>query len=209
VIPGGDLYAAIRSGRASVVTDHIDAFVPEGIRLRSGRVLDADVVVSATGLSLIPVGGITIRLDGTPVDIGAHTAYRGLMLDGVPNFAYCVGYVNASWTLRADLVNRYVCRLLDHMDRHGWAVAVPKTPGGRGRPLLDLSSGYVQRALDRFPRQGDRDPWLIHQNYLRDALMSPRADVTRDMTFTRGPAAAPFPAPATAAGPPPPTHPLR
>ncbi|GIF14682.1 flavin-containing monooxygenase [Actinoplanes teichomyceticus] len=185
VIPNGDLFHAISSGRASVVTDHIDEFVPEGVRLRSGRVLAADVVVSATGLSLLPVGGVRVSLDGVPVVIGEQAAYRGLMLSGVPNFAYCIGYVNASWTLRADLSHRYVLKLLDHMDRHGYAVATPTRPAGTGRPLLDLSSGYVQRALDRFPRQGDRDPWLVRQNYLRDVLATPRADVTRDMIFAR------------------------
>jgi monooxygenase len=185
VIPEGDLFTAITAGRASVVTDHIDTFVPTGIRLRSGRVLEADVVVSATGLSLLPVGGIALSLNGTPVVIGEHAAYRGLMLSGVPNFAYCIGYTNASWTLRADLSSRYVCKLLNHMDRLGYAVATPRAPGGTGRPLLDLSSGYVQRALDKFPRQGDRDPWLVRQNYLRDVVATPRADVTRDMSFIR------------------------
>ncbi|GAA0582629.1 NAD(P)/FAD-dependent oxidoreductase [Paractinoplanes ferrugineus] len=185
VIPDGDLYQVIRSGQAAVVTDHIDHFEAGGIRLRSGRLLEADVVVCATGLSLVPLGGIRASVDGTPVDIGAHAAYRGLMLSGVPNLAYCIGYVNASWTLRADLVHRYVLRLLRHLDRHGFAAAVPNDPGGQGRPLLDLSAGYVQRALDKFPRQGDRDPWLVRQNYLRDVLSFPRADVTRDMTFTR------------------------
>ena len=187
VTPQGDLFAAIRSGRASVVTDHIDTFVPSGIRLRSGRVLEADIVVSATGLSLIPIGGVRISVDGAPVAIGERTAYRGLMLSGVPNLAYCIGYTNATWTLRADLSHRYLCRLLRHMDRHGYAVATPETPGGWGRPLLDLSSGYVQRALDLFPRQGARDPWLVRQNYLRDALTTPRADVTRGMTFAARP----------------------
>jgi hypothetical protein len=105
----------------------------------------------------------------------------------VPNLAYCIGYVNASWTLRADLSHRYVIKLLRHLDRNGLAVATPQSPGGQGRPLLDLSSGYVQRALDKFPRQGDRDPWLVRQNYLRDAIATPRADVTRDMTFSRHP----------------------
>jgi monooxygenase len=185
VIPGGDLYASIKSGRASVVTDQIESFVPEGIRLASGEVLAADIVVSATGLSLLPVGGVRVSLDGTPVEIGRRAAYRGLMLSGVPNLAYCIGYTNASWTLRADLSSRYVCRLLAYMDRHGYAVATPKTPEGRGRPLLDLSSGYVQRALEQFPSQGDRDPWLVRQNYLRDVLTARRTDVTRDMTFTR------------------------
>jgi monooxygenase len=183
VIPGGDLYASVKSGRASVVTDRIDSFVAEGLRLASGEVLEADIVVSATGLSLIPCGGVAVSLDGEPVDIGARTAYRGLMLDGVPNLAYCIGYTNASWTLRADLSSRYVCRLLGHMARHGYAVATPKTPGGQGRPLLDLSSGYVRRALEIFPRQGDRDPWLVRQNYLRDVFSSRRLDVAEDMTF--------------------------
>jgi monooxygenase len=192
VIPSGDLYEAIKSGRAGIVTDHIDTFVPEGLRLRSGRVLEADIVVSATGLSLIPIGGVRATVDGKPVDIGETSAYRGIMLGEVPNLAYCIGYTNASWTLRADLSHRYVMRLLKHMERNGYAVATPQTPGGRGRPLLDLSSGYVQRALDKFPRQGDRDPWLVRQNYLRDVLTTPRADVTRDMTFTRRPAPAPL-----------------
>ncbi|GIM94743.1 monooxygenase flavin-binding family protein [Paractinoplanes toevensis] len=187
VIPDGDLYQVIRSGKASVVTDHITSFEPAGIRLKSGRLLEADVVVTATGLSLIPMGGIQASIDGTPIEIGQHAAYRGIMLSGVPNLAYCIGYVNASWTLRADLVHRYVMRLLTHMDRHGYAVAVPDNPEEQGRPLLDLSSGYVQRALDKFPRQGNRDPWLVRQNYLRDVLTTPRADVTRDMTFSRHP----------------------
>jgi len=187
VIPEGDLYTAIRAGRVSMVTDHIDTFVPGGIRLRSGRVLEADIVVSATGLALLPVGGVRVSVGGKPVEIGEHAAYRGLMLSGVPNLAYCIGYTNASWTLRADLSHRYVCKLLKHMDRHGFAVATPRTPGGQGRPLLDLSSGYVRRALDIFPRQGDRDPWLVRQNYLRDVIATPRADVTRDMTFERRP----------------------
>jgi monooxygenase len=193
VIPNGDLFHTITAGRASVVTDHIDTFVPEGIRLRSGTVLEADVVVSATGLSLLAIGGIQVSLDGTPIEIGQQSAYRGLMLSGVPNLAYCIGYTNASWTLRADLSHRYVLKLLDHMDRHGYAVATPTQPSGTGRPLLDLSSGYVRRALDRFPRQGDRDPWLVRQNYLRDVVTTPRADVTQDMTFARRSAPVPDP----------------
>ncbi|KUL22278.1 flavin-containing monooxygenase [Actinoplanes awajinensis] len=184
VVPDGDLFRAITSGRASVVTDHVDTFVPEGIRLRSGKVLEADVVVSATGLTLLPIGGVEIGVDGVPVKLGEQAAYRGLMLSGVPNLAFCIGYVNASWTLRADLSHRYVLKLLDHMAKNGHAVATPTRPTGTGAPLLDLSSGYVQRALDTFPRQGDRDPWLVRQNYLRDVVATPRADVTQDMTFT-------------------------
>jgi cation diffusion facilitator CzcD-associated flavoprotein CzcO len=183
VIPSGDLYAAIRGGRASVVTDHVASFEPEGIRLESGRLLEADIVVSATGLSLRPTGGMRLEVDGTPVAIGRTAAYRGLMLSGVPNFAYCIGYANASWTLRADLSHRYVVKLLRHMDRRGYTTATPAYRGREGDPLINLSSGYVQRALPLFPRQGDREPWVIRQNYLRDVVATPRADVTRDMRF--------------------------
>ncbi|AGZ42022.1 flavin-containing monooxygenase [Actinoplanes friuliensis] len=183
VVPGGDLFEAIRGGKASVVTDHIERFVPEGIRLRSGRTLEADIVVSATGLSLLPIGGVTLTVDGQVVDPGTRVAYRGLMLSGVPNFAYCIGYTNASWTLRADLSHRYVLRLLSYLDKHGYAAATPKETPGNRRPLLDLTSGYVQRALDRFPQQGDKDPWTVRQNYLRDVVTTPRADVSRDMSF--------------------------
>jgi len=185
VVPGGDLFEAITAGSASVVTDHIDRFVPEGIRLRSGGTLAADVVVSATGLSLLPLGGIALTVDGQAVEPGRTVAYRGVMVSGVPNLAYCIGYTNASWTLRADLSHRYVCRLLAHLDKHGYASATPRETPGNRRPLLGLTSGYVQRALDRFPQQGDRDPWTVRQNYLLDALTSPRSDVRRDMTFTR------------------------
>jgi len=188
VVPGGDLFKAIKSGRASVVTAHIDRFVPEGVRLTDGRVLEADVVVSATGLSLLPIGGVQLSVDGTAVEPGRTVAYRGVMLGGVPNFAYCIGYTNASWTLRADLSHRYVCRLLTYMAKHGYTTATPQERPGPRRPLLDLTSGYVQRALDRFPRQGDRDPWTVRQNYLLDVLSSPRADIRRDMTFSRTPA---------------------
>ena len=185
IVPDADLFQAIKAGTATVVTDHIDRFVPEGIRLRSGRTLPADIVVSATGLSLLAIGGVTLTVDGRVVDPGRSVAYRGVMLSGVPNFAYCIGYTNASWTLRADLSHRYVCRLLAHLDRNGYASATPKEMTGNRRPLLDLTSGYVQRALDRFPQQGDRDPWTVRQNYLLDVLTTPRADVRRDMTFTR------------------------
>lgn len=171
VTPAGDLYAAIRSGRASVVTDQIDTFVPSGIRLASGRVIEADVVVSATGLSLLPIGGVALTVDGRPVDLGASTAYRGMMLGGVPNLAYCIGYVNASWTLRADLTARYVCRLVNYMDRHRIDAATPTLPPGMppvDEPLMALSSGYVQRAAANLPRQGARRPWRMRTNYLTD-----------------------------------------
>jgi monooxygenase len=186
VVPEGDLFTAITDKRASVVTGHIDRFVPGGIRLTTGELVGADIVVSATGLSLLPVGGLTVTVDGEVVDPGTRVAYRGVMLSGVPNLAYCIGYTNASWTLRADLSHRYVIRLLSYLDRNGYVSATPlATPTGNRRPLLDLSSGYVRRALDRFPKQGDKDPWTVRQNYMLDVLTTPRAHLRRDMTFTR------------------------
>jgi monooxygenase len=184
VVPSGDMFTAIAQRRASVVTDHIDRFVETGIRLASGKVIEADIVVSATGLSMIAFGGAEIVVDGEKVDPGDAVAYRSLMLPGVPNFAFCIGYTNASWTLRADLSSRYVCRLLAYMERHGYASATPApAAAGARRPLLDLTSGYVQRALDRFPKQGERHPWRTRQNYVLDALTMSRADLRREMTF--------------------------
>ncbi|WP_067500161.1 NAD(P)/FAD-dependent oxidoreductase [Actinoplanes sp. TFC3] len=186
VVPRGDLFKAINDGNASVATATIDRFVPEGIRLTGGRVLEADVVVSATGLDLLAVGGMTLTVKGLKIEPGHSMTYRGLMLGGVPNFAFCIGYTNASWTLRADLSHRYVAKLLGYLAKHGYTWAVPNEAAGERRPLLDLSSGYVQRALDKFPAQGTTDPWRVRQNYLIDVVRTPRADVTRDMTFGRG-----------------------
>jgi cation diffusion facilitator CzcD-associated flavoprotein CzcO len=188
--PDGDFYQAISEGKASVVTDRIDRFVPEGIRLESGRVLDADIVVCATGLDLLALGGLELTVDGARVDPGDSVAYRGVMLGGVPNLAFCIGYTNASWTLRSDLAARYVCRLLAFLDRRGYAVATPTAlPPGERRPLLDLTSGYVQRGAARFPKQGRGDPWLVRQNYPADLLSMSRADLRRDMSFAARPPA--------------------
>ncbi|GAA1875692.1 NAD(P)/FAD-dependent oxidoreductase [Pseudonocardia ailaonensis] len=185
VVPGGDFYQAVRDGHASVVTDHIDTFTEKGIRLRSGRELEADVVVSATGLRMLPLGGLTLSVDGRQVALGDTFSYRGLMLSGVPNLAYCIGYTNASWTLRADLSSRYVTRLLTYLERNGYGSAAPTAPASaERRPLLDLTSGYVQRSMKDFPSQGTRRPWQVTQNYVSDALTMSRADLTRDMTFT-------------------------
>jgi hypothetical protein len=127
---------------------------------------------------------MTLTVDGAPVVLGERFAYRGMMLSGVPNLAFCVGYTNASWTLRADLVSQYVCRLLNHMADHDIAYGAPVAPPAEtARPLLDLTSGYVQRAIDRFPKQGRHDPWTVRQNYVVDRVAMPRADVRRDMTF--------------------------
>ncbi|GIE18832.1 flavin-containing monooxygenase [Winogradskya humida] len=187
VVPQGDLFAAIRSGRAAMATAHIDRFVPTGIRLTDGRVLEADVVVSATGLSVLAIGGAELTVDGKKVNLGETVAYRGMMLGGIPNFAFCVGYSNASWTLRADLSHRYVCRLLGHMAKHGYTTATPGIPAGERRPLMELTSGYIQRALNNFPSQGDRAPWTVRQNYLIEAVTAPHANLRRDMHFSRTP----------------------
>lgn len=185
VVPEGDLFESIQAGTASVVTGHIERFVPTGIRLTSGEVLEADIVVSATGLSLLPFGGLEMTVDGKQVELGKTMTYRGLMISGVPNFACCIGYTNASWTLRADLSSRYVCRLLTYLDQHGLAAATPRAPAMTGtRPLLDLTSGYIKRSIARFPAQGDRTPWRVRQNYLLDRFSMARPNMTRDMDFT-------------------------
>ena len=184
-VPDADLFRCIRHGDAEVVTDHVDSFVPEGIRLKSGRVLEADVVVTATGLTLKPFGGIAPSVDGETVDLHEQFVWQGAMLTGIPNFAVCIGYTNASWTLRADLTHRLVCRVLNHLSRHDLAAAVPKPRGElEERPLLDLSSGYIQRAIDQFPRQGDRGPWRVRQNYLIDSVTTLNRRLESSMEFT-------------------------
>lgn len=167
--PDGDIFRAIRKGHVSVVTDTIEKFVPEGIRLASGAVLPADIVVTATGLKVQPLGDIQISLDGKAADFSDTMVYRGAMLSGIPNLVLTFGYTNASWTLRADLIAAYVCRLLKHLDRHGFDYAMPVRDSSVGEmPFIDFNSGYVLRALDRLPKQGDRFPWRVHQTYLRD-----------------------------------------
>ncbi len=168
-VPDGDLFRALRHGDAEVVTDTIETFTPTGIRLASGRELEADVVVTATGLNLKPFGGIRLDVDGDEVKVAQTMAYRALMLSGVPNFAFTIGYTNASWTLKADLVADYVCRLLAHLDEHGLREVVPVRDGGLDEvPLMDFSAGYVLRSLDQLPVQGARAPWRLRQNYLHD-----------------------------------------
>lgn len=184
VVPDGDLFDVLRDGRAEVVTDTIETFTERGLRLSSGRELEADVVVTATGLRILAAGGIDISVDGERCPASELWVYRGVMLGDVPNLALSIGYVNASWTLRSDLASRYVCRLLNHLAAEGLEVAVPTPPPGLvGQPLLPLSSGYVQRALTELPQQGDRAPWLMRQNYLLDRRDMLRGDVTEDMAF--------------------------
>jgi monooxygenase len=170
LIPDGDLFEAMKAGSVSIATDTIQNFTESGLKLASGDTLDADVVVSATGLVVKLLGGIRLLVDGEPVNVAERFSYKGMMLSGVPNLALSFGYTNASWTLKCDLTSRYVCRLLNHMDRTRSDVCVPRLPEGglERRPMLDFSSGYVRRAEGSLPAQGPQAPWRVHQNYLRD-----------------------------------------
>jgi cation diffusion facilitator CzcD-associated flavoprotein CzcO len=207
LVPDGDLFEAICAGHASVVTDGIEAFTEKGLALESGAELEADVIVTATGLNLLFLGGAQLVVDGEEVELPARMTYKGMMLDGVPNLAFTTGYTNASWTLKADLTSEYVCRLLAHMDAHGYRRCVPeiKDPSIAEQPLLNFTSGYVLRSLHKFPKQGSKAPWRLRQNYpldLRAVRFSPIDDGT--MTFSSPPPAAPrpeAPAPDLAANP--------
>ncbi len=172
LVPNGDLFRTIRSGRASVVTDHIEAFTEKGLALRSGAELEASVVVTATGLELKVLGGVQLTVDGESVDLGKTMSYKGMMYSGVPNLASCVGYTNASWTLKCDLTCEYVCRLLNHLEKSRYRRCTPRAsdPSVTAEPWVDFSSGYVQRSLDRFPKQGSKAPWRLYQNYALDAV---------------------------------------
>jgi monooxygenase len=169
LVPDGDLFASIRAGNVDVVTDHIDRFTAKGVLLTSGRELEADVIVTATGLNLLAFGGTDLVVDGEKVNLPDTMAYKGMMLSGVPNFAYVIGYTNASWTLKADLVSEYVCRLLVHMRERAYDVVVPeRDPEVTEQPFMDFASGYVQRSLHELPKQGSRAPWRLRMNYLLD-----------------------------------------
>lgn len=171
-VPDSDLFEALRDKRASVVTDHIDHFAEDGIVLQSGKKLKADIIVPATGLKLQSLGGMELIVDNEKITIGETTNYKGFTLSNVPNFAWTIGYTNASWTLKADLTANYVCRLLNHMDKKGYKVCTPKLEDGEvdSAPILDLTSGYIQRSLDEIPKQGAAQPWRIHHNYVADLL---------------------------------------
>lgn len=185
-VPNADFFKAMKKGKAEVVTDRIDRFVPDGIRLASGRVLPADIVITATGLELLAFGGIAPSVDGAEVALPEQYVWQGTMLTGVPNFAVCIGYTNASWTLRADLTSRLICKVLNFMDRKGYAAVVPEPAGELGeQPLLDLASGYIQRSIGDFPRQGDRHPWKVRQNYLLDSATTLRTDLSKTLRPVR------------------------
>jgi cation diffusion facilitator CzcD-associated flavoprotein CzcO len=188
LVPDSDLFAAIKSGKASVVTDHIATFTETGIKLRSGQELPADIVVTATGLTLRLMGGVQLVVDGVAVDLSQAVSYKGTMYSDIPNLASAFGYTNASWTLKCELTAQYVCRLLNYMDRRGYSQCTPRRQDVAlaEKPAVDLTSGYVQRAASILPRQGSKHPWKMYQNYARD-ILSVRLSRVDDgtMEFTR------------------------
>ncbi len=177
LIPDGDLFEAVSRGRVTIATDEIDTFTEHGIRLRSGNELEADLIITATGLNLQPLGGLEPIVDGQPVDVPRTMVYKGCMFSGIPNFALSFGYTNASWTLKADLICQYVCRLLGHMDAHGYTRCVPynRDPTVTETPFVDFTPGYFLRSMHELPKQGSKLPWRLHQNYIRDLQLIKRA----------------------------------
>ncbi|MEV0948673.1 NAD(P)/FAD-dependent oxidoreductase [Rhodococcus sp. NPDC049939] len=187
LVPDGDLFESINDGKVSIVTDHIDTFTDNGIALKSGEELEADIVVTATGLNLIAFGGMTLAVDGRDIDLTETMAYKGMMLSGVPNFSFVVGYTNASWTLKADLVCEYVCRLLAHMDQNDYTVCVPeRDPSVEEAPFLDFAAGYVLRSVESFPKQGSKAPWQVPMNYFRDLVTLRHGKVVDDAMMFSG-----------------------
>ncbi|HET8869470.1 MAG TPA: NAD(P)/FAD-dependent oxidoreductase, partial [Aquabacterium sp.] len=178
-VPDGDLFKAISSGKASVVTDHIQTFTEKGVLLKSGKELQADIIVTATGLNLQLFGGAQLRVDGQPVDLSSKIAFKGMMLSGLPNFAFIVGYTNSSWTLKVGPICEHFCRLLTHMDRHGYDICYPELPLADmpTRPLLDFGAGYVKRVINQLPRQGAGAPWMMSMDYLTDVEVLRRGSV--------------------------------
>ncbi len=187
IVPDGDFFAALRSGKADVVTDRIDTFTEAGIRLESGTELPADIVVTATGLELLALGGISLSVDGVKIEPGATYMYRGFLLSGMPNFAFGLGYTNASWTLRVDLSARSVCKILNHMRARGYAKVVPTVDGSPlvPKPFFDLDAGYIRRGADQLPKQASDAPWKLRQNYLLDAFEARFGDRDKALTYSR------------------------
>jgi monooxygenase len=188
LVPDGDLFRALRKGDASIATDRIARFDAGGIQLESGARLDADIVITATGLNLLAIGGMDLEVDGRAIALNETVGYKGMMLSGIPNMAVALGYTNASWTLKCDLTCAYVCRLLQHMDAKAYTTVTPRDlpAGAPTLPFIDLQSGYVQRAIDQFPRQGTKAPWRLYQNYARDIMMLKRGPVEDEgIVFSR------------------------
>jgi cation diffusion facilitator CzcD-associated flavoprotein CzcO len=202
LVPDADLFQAIRAGRASVVTDLIDTFTEKGIRLKSGKELEADIVVTATGLVMQVFGGAAVWVDGRNVDLGKTLAYKGVMVSGVPNVASVFGYTNASWTLKADLICTYVCRLLNFMDRKGVRQVTPTDRGETAAaPFVEnFSPGYIERALASWPKQGSKAPWRVYQNYIRDTISLKWSPVGNRALEFSNPSNAADPAPRELAG---------
>jgi monooxygenase len=192
LVPGGDLFETIGRGDASIVTDEIETFTENGIALASGSELEADLIVTATGLNLLFLGGIALSVDGEEVEPSETVAYKGMMLSGVPNLVLALGYSNASWTLKCDLSAEHFCRLLNHMDAGGHRVFTPRAPDPAmpRLPIIDLQSGYVMRSIDSLPKQGARTPWRLHQNYARDIQLLRRGPVDDEGLELSGPAPA-------------------
>ncbi len=173
LVPDSDLFNAIKNNRAAVVTDQIETFTERGLQLESGEHLDADIIVTATGLVLRLMSGLQLNVDGTPVKLSKTLTYKGMMYSDVPNLASAFGYTNASWTLKCDLTAEYVCRLLKHMDQRGYAQCTPRVNDAEvmREPAIDFNSTYVLRALHTLPQQGTKTPWRVHQNYVKDLSM--------------------------------------
>jgi monooxygenase len=196
IVPGGDLFESIKRGDASVVTDEIETFTEKGVKLASGDELEADIIVTATGLNVQALGGVELTVDGQTFEPSQTVGYKGIMFSGIPNLALAIGYTNASWTLKCDLACEYVCRLLRHMDERGYDQVTPVWPNTElpDRPFIDLQSGYVLRSIDQFPKQSDHAPWRLYQNYIRDVPMFKRAPIEDSaLEFKRAPGA-PLPA---------------
>jgi cation diffusion facilitator CzcD-associated flavoprotein CzcO len=196
VVPDGDLFRAIRRGKASIATDQIETFTKRGIKLQSGKELEADILITATGLDLLALGGVSYAVDGHAVRLSDTVTYKGMMLTGMPNFLYAVGYINASWTLKVDLICEHFCRLLSLMDEQGYAYCVPEgpDPDAPTRPLLDFGAGYVRRSVNKFPRQGSTPPWELSMDYPRDRKLLLDGPVGDHMRFVHRPVEPPVPA---------------
>ena len=173
VAADGDFFNGMREGRISIVTDTVERFTEDGLLLKSGQHLDADIIITATGLVFSLFNRMLLEVDGTPVQLPKTLVYKGMMFSDIPNFAFAIGYTNASWTLKCDLTSEYVCRLLNHMDQRGFAVCTPRVndPNVGEEPVVDFTSGYIVRALHAMPRQGSKTPWRLHQNYIKDLSM--------------------------------------
>ncbi len=186
LVPDSDMFRVIRDGQAEIVTDHIESIVPEGILLKSGKTLPADIIVTATGLNLQMLSGMKLSVDGTAVTMGEKVMYKGIMFNDVPNLAMWFGYTNASWTLKADLTSEYMCRLVNEMDRRGVSIATPviSSKDFQLENFVDFSSGYFQRAWDQLPKSGTKPPWTLHQNYLKDIKLLRKGPLDDEMVFS-------------------------